>query len=64
MGATDVMCLNRYPFMPFDVPHHDSTDRAGRESNIKENLNKLVLQHRECVRSHLPPIIATIAKLF
>jgi len=44
--------------MSFDAPHHDSKDRAGRESNIKENLDNLVRQHRESVEDDLPPILA------
>ena len=63
MAATIyALCVARYPFMPFDAPHHNSADRAGREEEIKANLTDLVRQHRENVEQCLPPILGSQLK--
>jgi HD superfamily phosphohydrolase/serine/threonine protein kinase len=63
MAATIyALCLARYPFMPFDAPHHNAEDRANRETHIKSNLANLVSDHLEQVDQNLPPILAAQLK--
>jgi hypothetical protein len=63
MAATIyALCVARYPFMPFDAPHHDSADRAGREEEIKANLDDLVRLLKENVERSLPPILGNQLK--
>jgi hypothetical protein len=58
MAATIyALCLARYPFMPFDAPHHDSADRAGREADIKANLENLLKELKDNVDQLIPPIL-------
>jgi serine/threonine protein kinase len=52
------LCCMEYPFMPFDAPHHDSSDRAERERSIKCSITALVGQHREKVGLLLPPVLS------
>ncbi len=59
MAATIyALCLMRYPFMPFSVPHDDTSDRARRESEIEVNMAALLEEHRKNVKTLLPPVLA------
>ncbi len=61
MAATIyALCLMRYPFVPFDAPHHDSADRAEREREIESNIASLIEQHRKSVKLLLPSIVGTV----
>ncbi|HEV2987103.1 MAG TPA: protein kinase [Candidatus Angelobacter sp.] len=61
MGATIyALCLMKYPFMPFNAPHHDSKDRADREREIVSNIQRLVEEHQKSVQTSLPPALSRL----
>jgi len=63
MAATIyAVCLMQYPFVPFDAPHHDSSDRAEREEKIRSNITELLKNHQKKVRESLPPVFGRILK--
>ncbi len=52
------LCLEKYPFVPFEAPHDNAEDRTAREQEIKSNLAMLTEQHRKDVGRLLPPILS------
>jgi HD superfamily phosphohydrolase/serine/threonine protein kinase len=51
------LCLLKYPFMPFDAPHHNSADRTKHEERIVADIAKMEQENRQNVKNLLPPIL-------
>lgn len=54
------LCLMRYPFVAFDMPHHDQIGRTQREKEIQSNMPTLIAEHRKSVQDLLPPILSDV----
>ncbi|MGE3649683.1 MAG: protein kinase [Reyranellaceae bacterium] len=58
LGATlFALCMKRYPFLDFSVPHELTNERGNREERLKENIGAETQGFHAVCKEHLPPFL-------